>query len=585
MTNDVVPVRRGIRGHWRHRALNLILTVAMLLAGRPAAARLSHVVLLDVSGSMKPTWADTGFRDALDRTLLGNPKVLATDEELVVRTFTTSQPPTYPDDSCRLWPHPGQRATLPTMPADREAAVRAVTDAVPLTTGDTDLYAAWQGGLAEKEKWCRNTPSVLWMLTDNWQDPSGNGDGNLDAFYHDLRNNDRVLAVVLMPLIRNPRGVQGNMVLYAILCGLPREAVEVQAEFASRTRALTVALGADAVFGKLAPVMITCKFHASGEPAIRQVSLEFQPTDPGVTTHIDGSTVVVEGLRPDKPLEGTMHFNLESRLAEWRLVGARLKPARMRFGPPEKGIVNQPNDCEHRISPPWVTFRPGNVADIRYSINATGDRALFVPEVEGSTLRRLFPGADDVIPAKMDLGVVVDVQHNLILDSDELRNAVQHVRMLDGITELLRGTTNVRQQARIQVPIRAASFAFHVDSTYRVLGVAVGIWLLLLLLLVAAGALVPAFLPQVGFLERIPGGTEQLKLTCFGKPHVVMDGQNRLGQVTARYPSGLKFMTAPKSRIVGTSKREVVPGSDPVTFTLADEASERTLRIGRGEPR
>lgn len=581
MTNNAVHVHSRVRT----RLLSLLLVGAMLVVGRPAAARLEHVVLVDVSGSMGATWADHSVRDAFAHALLANPKVVAGRENLIVRTFTTRQNPSFPDDPCRLWPRSGGQPAMPAGDAEQRAVAAGVLDAVKTTSGDTDLNAAWRAGLAEKQQWCHDAPGIVWIVTDNWQDPDGSGVGNLDAFYHDLKSNPQVLAVILVPLIRNPNGVQGNIVLYAILHGPANVASQVEAEFATRTRALAEAMGREAPFSALPPRMITCKFHPSREPALRQVSIDFTPGDPEVSAHVEGNNVVVEGLRPGKPLEGQLHFNLESRLAEWRLVGARLRPARLRFDTPANGIVAQPNDGEWRISPPHVSINPGNVAAIRYSIDATGNRALFVPEAEGGAMRRLFPGAEDVVPARMDLAVIVDVQRELMLDSNDLRAAAQHVRMLDGIQQLLQGTTDLKRGHQVQIPIHAATLEFRVDATRRFLGVAVGIWIVLLLLGGLAGGLIPGVIPQKGFFEHVPGETEAFTVAAFGRPHRVSHADIRLGEVRAGYPSGMKFVPASKCRLTGESRREVLVGAEPVTFTLSRDAVEHTLRIGRGEPR
>ncbi|MFH1279626.1 MAG: hypothetical protein ABIK65_14760 [Candidatus Eisenbacteria bacterium] len=540
---------------------------------------MGHVVLFDVSGSMRLEWQTEANRRMMERCLLANGDVIRDEEGVVARAITAHNVVGGPDDPSRYWPQQGEQARVAV--GSREGVAREITNRIEPTNENTDLHSAWNAGRTEAGRYLGATPSIVWMITDNWQDTGGDGQEEMDAFYASLQADSVVAAVYLVPLIRNPDGENENLVLYAILVTSRNTREWASHSLKMRLDKMLEAFRKEEGLVDYALRRIPCKFTIDDSPKIEKGSMGFENTsNMPIEFEVDGKTLVFENLRVGMPVEGKLSFKMRSYLEEWSLQGAPLKPALFRFSPPRHGVLKKPPGCEKQITPPVIDSKPGEVTESTYEIRFFGSDALFTPAMGRRPLRVFFPGAEDVVEGKMSLVISVDVSRNIRIDDTALEVLDGKIHLIGGIKRFIRGGGDSTDVKRIvDLPPAAYDLEFHVPTTVKVLGIPAGLLVLLLIGLGAGAVLAFGLLPKKANISVDEEPHEEVAVRAFGGMHRIKRDGATLGALSARFFGGTAFKIPAGARFDEGAGRTRLIGREPAAFTILVKNMEYEIRI------
>lgn len=301
--------------------LGAAISMAVLSANTEAAATparpsapLHHVVMLDVSGSMRDRgyakaspggahW-DLPMQGILHKLLqAGDGCFLATDT-VTLAPFSSQR---IDDDYHRT---PVGPITLSEGPRVQQAIDAMIVD------GDTDLTYALENGLS-----MAGQDGVLWIITDNENNFAGNTTD--EQFYTKLRDDSRIASVYLFPLSRDSGDA---LVAYLILPKRVDWADDLAAEASAR-------LGSSAILFR--PILSD---QATPDLSIgREITLENAPAGAAVET--SPGQITLDYAEGDT-LQGELQFKIHSNLRRWRIVGARIDDASALLQVPEGYTTN-----------------------------------------------------------------------------------------------------------------------------------------------------------------------------------------------------------------------------------------------------
>jgi len=460
----------------------LLVAVALLALTEPLAAK-THILLLDISGSMKERPQrryNNNMNDWLFEPLL---KSLAFEpnDRVIVRWFNVRNNETFQavdkqrtyDGNCDVQKI---RARLPT-----------ANDA----TGDTKIDEALGLVLADIHNLKITGDVLIWLVTDNKQD-LGAGVVNADPLYRRIKDNPDFQSAYVFPLTNENHAKlapdEEAMVMYLL-------------QYSKKPSRPNLNKEADDAGQKIGNVPVT-----------------WFPIEKGVDLDENGIMVndlvskLVDGRLPLPDVqEGatpafTLKFPFTSKLKYLRIVESKIVPQKTSslVLPGTLEVEGDPTSWQGSISPTYLRLEPGKTTK-NYTTTLAGQMT-FHP---ASFWDAVWNSTSDPVEATFDYKLVdVDAKMDV--------SGMNQVQNLKGIESNLR-------QSQQNVRSRSIPMSFHVQYNSlwrRVVVILVALFLCLLVLGVAG-----LFLIKSRYQLSTPFSEETLALPLFGSSHLMINGE------------------------------------------------------------
>jgi hypothetical protein len=488
-----------------------------------------HIILLDVSGSMKDRYKND-LRGWLIKPLL-SANAFGPKDQVVVRWFAKKGDPVFGKYPER--PYVGKH--------DAQAILDNVPTAAQATGLQTDLPEAMALALDDIRSLRISGDVFIWMVTDNDQDANS----NLDDLFKQISDEKNFRAAYLYPLATE------NKVMLAQ--GAPA-LVMYLLYFSPQNASPNLDNLADDVGRRIGNEPITWF------PLGRGVRLD--EADITVNSEparfVDGRLilpVVEEGVPPDFTI--SFRFNSQLRGREIK-QGKILNPiAAIRQVPESIEVDGDPNAWHASISPNNIALKPRQKATATYSATLAGDMALR----PASFWDAVWNSTGDLIETDLQF-TLADIQTDL---DEAALSRVKNLSNNQNIRNIAQISHN--NQSTVLVPM---AFQLEYNSLWRrVVAATSG---LLLLTGVAAGLM--AFLSKTLYTLTTPNGDQVLSLPVMGSSYLTIDGE-RAAVIKKRFG---KLMIAPLgsySLDTGKVARELPEESD---FVIESESDSRRYR-------
>lgn len=451
----------------------------------PCVTAKTHVLLLDVSGSMKARY-DNNLRNWLIQPLLTS-VAFEPGDRVIVRWFD----------------HRGNTTFNPTDPQrkyDERFDEQAVLNVIPtVATGtDTDIPEALDLTLQDLEKLGVSGDVLIWIITDNEQDVGGGG--SVDPFYDKIKDDPKFISAYLFPLIKeNGNRVapdKGAMVLYLL-------------QFSAKPTRPALERIADSVGQKVGNPPVTW-FPIEKGIDLNESSIQVND-EPAVM--VDGRlklTDIPEGAKPDF----VIRFPFDSKLRNLKIIRSKLRPSHPSAQLPDSVLVDgDANSWRGDITPTDLTIEPGKQS-ATYTTRISGDMSLH----PSSFWNAVWNSMSDPVAMNFSYKLEdVDTQIDL--------SGLDQVKNLQNITGKLRQSQkNVRQTP---IPM---SFQVQFNSLWRrLVVVALG---LLMVGAIAGGA--GLLLTKSRYQMSTPFGDQVVSLPIIGQSFVTING-NRAAIIRKRF--------------------------------------------------
>jgi hypothetical protein len=374
--------------------------IAPLLAQtRPAAndTPFNQVLFFDVSGSMTKTLGGAGSpaRHYLAEHLFSSPAMFREGQPLSVYTFTTVCRPEFSGAVNYGHLRNMLETGLPIVPH-----------------GDTDLVETMHKAQAEYAKDTHGGITLAWVLTDNINDPKGNGGDvrNTQDFYGEMfREDTGAQRMYFFPL------KDYKLVLYLL----------VFAPDAS-LRGLDMDNFEDAVAG-FARSLGVPKVRAKPVGGENPLEFSFTANSAGPVAEVIGvgrkSSLVIHGLKEGHPLTGQFQLRVRSRFDEWRVEHANVESTRLQDLQSDQ-FPNITGNTSAHLSPSTVSVGPRATSEVIYTLDL-GEGQDQIPRASFFKLAALNPDGYGVVKGKLVMKIG-DPQIKLEFLDDPVTTAAVH---------------------------------------------------------------------------------------------------------------------------------------------------------------
>lgn len=339
------------------------------------ASSYHYVFLFDVSGSMNETGklraANSPTRQYLAQHIFANPEMFHEGQPASVYTFTVK---------CRReFSGPLRYSTVQNM----------LLTGLPITHENTDLIETLRTAEAEHAQNAKGGITLAWILTDNANDPAGNGpdEVNTRSFYAEMfREESLAQRMYFFPL------KDLKLVLYLLVFApdASLQGMDIDAFEDSLVR-FARALGAPKIRAK--PV--------GGERPLELAGLTSD--EEGVMAEMISSgakgLLRVKGLKEGKPLNGIFRLHVRSRFDEWRVEAAQVEAVSLQDLQSED-FPNIAGKAPARLSPRDVSVDPRMQTTKVYTLDL-GEGEDQAPEAPFFTPAALNPDNYGVIRGKL----------------------------------------------------------------------------------------------------------------------------------------------------------------------------------------
>jgi hypothetical protein len=460
--------------------LALLLVAAAQTSGAGQSTGKHHVLLFDVSGSMKDRYAGD-LKNWLIQPLLTS-SAFGSNDRVLVRWFDQR-------GNIKFSAEDPQRRYFAKM--DTSEVLKRVPTVDDATGANTDLLEAIKMTLLDLENLKIQGDVLIWMVTDNEQDAGGKEDPT--PFYQSIVGDEHFRAAYLFPLVKEKDGrppTKNAMVLYLLSYSMQPSSFKLDNIADSATK--KISQPAVTWFPIETGIDINSQnIRVNDEPAmVEDGKLKLPPVNEGETPNF------------------SITFPFTSRLRARKLVRSLIKDQKVVFG-------NLPTSLEARgdvtswtadISPKTLTIEPNKNSEVNY-VTTLGANDLtlhptsFVEALKGS------------------LSDPVDIrfQYAIVDDDPKIESAeVAQVKDLDKIAGNLRvrsGQKNIRP-GQIQM-----SFQVQYNSLWRRLLVAG----LLLFALVLGAGLAFALLSKGQYVLSSSLGEQVLALPLIGRSYITIN--------------------------------------------------------------
>ena len=291
---------------------------------------------------------------------------------------------------------------------------------LPITHEDTDLVATMRKAQAEYANDTHGGITLAWVLTDNVNDPAGNGgdEVNTRAFYGEMFREDiGAQRMYFFPL------KDYKLVLY-LLVFAPDATV----------RGIDMDNFEDAVAG-FARSLGVPKVRAKPVGGENPLEFSFNTNDAGPVCEVIGvgrkSSLVCHGLKEGHPLTGKFQLRLRSRFDEWRVEHANVESTRLQDLKSDD-FPNVGGNTSAHLSPSTVTVDPRATSEVVYTLDL-GEGQDQTPRASFLKLAALNPDGHGVVEGKLVMKIG-DPQLKLkFLDDPVTTEAVRSIFNLENV--------------------------------------------------------------------------------------------------------------------------------------------------------
>ncbi len=394
-----------------------------------ALADLHYVFLFDVSGSMRRTlgYPGSAARQYISQHLFLNPEMFLEGRPVSIYTFTTR---------CRReFSGVLRHSTIQDL----------LLTGLPISHENTDLVETLRAAQGEFGRSAKGSVTLAWILTDNVNDPAGTGadDINTRAFYAAMfQQNAQAQRMYFFPL------KDYKLVLYLLVFAPDSSLKGMDIDrFEDRVAGFARALGAPKIRAK---------------PVGGESPLEFDPhitftgDDSGVIAELVGTgrraTLVIRGLREDKPLSGKFRLRVRSRFDEWRIEHATVEMTRL--DDLESGqFPNLGGKMSARLSPSGVTVDPRSASSIVYTLDLGNDGQ--IPKAPFFEPAAFNPDGFGVVTGKLVMKIGDPKLTLKIFNDEATTQAVQSIFQLKDIEYFVpRSAAGKEIRLDLAVPVR-----------------------------------------------------------------------------------------------------------------------------------
>jgi hypothetical protein len=537
----------------------LLVWVALALPVYSAPPALDHIVLVDVSGSMRTRGYSTAeawgseIPALLNKLLEPRGSYFSSESQLLLRPF--SDPAT--DEA-------EKRSALGPTSLDRRQ--ETVGQMKPPGAGATDMSKALDIG----QQLASTLPhkALIWLLTDNENNFTSNQSDK--AFYERLRDSPDYSHVFLFPLADPAKRAQDSLVMYLLV---PPDSLEME-----QVNALAREVEQRTGFGGM---LFRPLYQQAGSTTL-DFSKELTLEAPGKhRVEQEGGQTVLYFNEGDK-LQGELRFRIRSRLKGWKVQGASLEDAEVALHVPPTYVDGSESKLRWQVTPKTLEVEPEKDSMTLFSLQIAGPGgkpirlhrstaqvmknpfARNLPEVEGDVKMRAVLHVDQgdlqpQVPPEMQARLktvprLAEVEQYMLQQADATSGGTSGEKQIDF-------------QRKLVVRVKA-------DPTSSiVLGL-----LLAGAVLAGAGALAAALLWKSALHLEGPGVDEEFSLSGLAGSYTVCDGK---GQPHCRLQSrwgSLSLVAEPDYEFEDELKRVPVRWEgDEFRFEVGQEGKPRDV--------
>ncbi len=392
--------------------MRLLLLLYLLLA--PVAAETQHVLMLDVSGSMR----DRGYatREGWGPTV----------RELVQKLFAPGGERFAAPDSLTIVPFSDAATDA------REG--RAALPSVPLSSFDPALLPVPGGGATDMNRCLdlaleqnRSDVVLTWILTDNENNLAGNRSDR--QFYERLAGDPAFTHVYFFPLARTDH--QGEALVMYLLVKAEPDAGWVD-ELASEVKRKT---GYEGVLFR--------PLYSDPGRSVLDFGKELQVQTPFGEHQVEeeGGTTVLNFEEGDE-LAGQLKFRVRSHLKGWKIVDATMEDAEVELTIPDSYPEAGEQKFSKKVTPQKLTVDAGQESADFFLIDLQARETPL--KLERPFLSDLFASYLQDIEGQVKLRATIELSREGVEEGDlrpslspEMTERVAHVPNLAAIEELM----------------------------------------------------------------------------------------------------------------------------------------------------
>ncbi|MCA9791171.1 MAG: hypothetical protein KC910_05225 [Candidatus Eremiobacteraeota bacterium] len=400
--------------------LLLWLGCSLTVWARPMAEPVTHIILLDVSGSLRERGYAVRVKDAgtqweptipqlLVHLFAPDGKYFASNDMIIVQPFsdaaTDVKERRAPFGPLALAELPARLGELPTPGA-----------------GATDMARALD--LARQHVDQTPAKTVLtWVITDNENNLSGNQSDAL--FYERLRSSPDYSHVFFFPLADPTSGRKDALVMYLLAQAQEGDSLPWMDELVDEIHQRTGYEG----------VLFRPLYNKAGESVLKfDRELVYEG---GTATQEGGATVLTvnEGDR----IRGQLKFKIHSNLKGWEIVDATMEDATVKLDVPRPYRRAGTVTVNSKVTPRTLSIKP-NETSLNFYVLSLQDSSLELERSTWDMLKSPFARWLPQVEGKVKVKVVLDLNQTSLEEgsirpalSDQMRERVKYVPNLDAI--------------------------------------------------------------------------------------------------------------------------------------------------------
>jgi hypothetical protein len=485
-----------------------------------APPALDHVILVDVSGSMRDhgyadrqNWAPD-LPDLLKSLVKPEGKFFSEASQFTLRPFSDVGTD---EKESRVALGPAPLADFATR----------WEEVAPPGGGATDMSRALD--IAQLMLQASSHPGVVWLITDNENNFSTNQSDH--AFYQRLRDNPEFSYVYLFPLGDPKKRPNDCLVMYLLVPPRVLETEEV-AELAKQVEERTH-------FGGM--LFRPLYNETDSTPLDFSKELTFDAPGKHKIEQEGGQTVLY--FNEGEKLQGNLRFRIRSRLKGWKVQGASLEDADVQLNVPPVYEGGSKTKLSWQVTPKTLEVSPEQDSMTLFSLQIAGPggKPIVLQRRTSQMLTHLFTRWLPEVQGDVSMIAVLHIdQGNLAHEvSPEMQERLRAVPRLNEVEQYMLQQQDLNQNEGTQRDIlfqRKLVIRVKADPSSAIV---VGI-------LLAAGAIVAVAVAGAILLWKIrlrlegPGIEEEFTLSALVGQYLICDGQ---GQPHCRVHSSLGALT------------------------------------------
>lgn len=461
-------------------AVKLIISLSLIVVIQPLtiADQLPgkcHILLLDISGSMKSRYANN-LKGWLVEGLLQS-DAFSPGDRVLVRCFNNQGKTDFtPDDPLRRYNGIFNASQI----------IASLPQQV--TPFDTDIPKALDQALADIRGLSIPGDILLWLITDNIQDVAG--DSNTDPLYQKIVDEKNFRAAYVFPLLKengSPAPANQAMVMYLL-------------HYSPQKSQLNVNKLADEAGRKIGNEPVTW-YPFQEQITLDQTSLTANSEE---VQFVDGK-LTLPAIQEDVPPDFTIQFRLTSQLRGREIMEGTISRVVTTLNdlPESVEAAGNPSSLTAQISPSRLAIKSKQTSSL-YTLHLRADQLSFhAPSFWGA----VFSSTSDPIDA------VVEFTPSNIKTKMDIQS-FDHVKNLSSIQKILQQDLNSRKPVRIPL-----NFRVEYNSAWRRVVAAV------MALFAVAGicGVASALLIKTRYELSTPGGEHVFALPMIGKQYIDID--------------------------------------------------------------